>query len=295
MILNVKNAGFRYGATEDHGFRNISFSLGPGEILSVLGPNGCGKTTLLKCLNNLHGADSGSITIDGKHVSEMSRAQIARVVGYLPQTHNPVFPLSVMDVVLTGRAPHLNSISSPGRKDVAIAQEALDSIGLSHLGYRSYSHISEGERQLVFLARILAQKPSALILDEPVSHLDFGNQARFLKLVGDLASGGMSIIITSHFPDHSFLLSGNVALMNRGEFVAVGAPDDVITEENMLDVYGTRVRIIEVAAGVIRKVCVPIVEEDISLDDLDGRGPDHGGFMREVTMNEIKRKSFKLN
>lgn len=295
MILKVTEAGFRYNSAGNGGFNNISFSLAGGEILSILGPNGCGKTTLLKCLNNLQRTSHGSITIDGKEISGMTRAQLARVIGYLPQSHRPVFPLSVLDVVLTGRAPHLNSISSPGRKDVALAEEAIDLLGLTHVKNRPYSNLSEGERQLVFLARVLVQRPSVLFLDEPVSHLDFGNQVRFLRMVSSLANEGMSVIITSHFPDHSFLLSGSVALMNSGEFIEVGSPEEVITEKNMLRVYRTRVKIVEVSAGVVRKVCVPVIDDDMNLSPLDEADEAHGGFMRRAMIDEIKRKSMRLN
>ncbi len=297
-MITVKEAGFRYNESEQEagGFRNISFSLQRGEILSILGPNGCGKTTLLKCLNNLRVPDRGSVSINGKNISGMSRDQIARRVGYMPQSHRPVFPLSVLDVILTGRAPHLGSFSSPGKKDIAIAREALEALGLSGLSDRPYNHLSEGERQLVFLARVLAQKPLALFLDEPVSHLDFGNQTRFLKLVGCLAESGMAIVITSHFPDHSFLLPGKVALMNKGVFVKIGSPEDVITEDNMREVYGINVKILEVEAGAMRKICVPVFDANAADDSsMLGSRKTYRETMKYLSMNGMKNKSLKLN
>ncbi len=258
MKLKVNSAEFYYDTARSSGFNNISFSLENGEVMSILGPNGCGKTTLLKCLNSLIKIGKGSILIDDQNVSGLPRDKIARSIGYVPQMHQPAFPFSVLDAVLIGRAPHLGLLESPKAEDVKIAEESLETIGIYHLRDKAYTQLSGGERQLVIFARVLAQQPALLLLDEPTSHLDFGNQIRLLKIVGNLAATGLPIIMTSHFPDHAFLVSSKVALMKQGEFIDIGTPDGVITDSNLEKVYNIKVKVINVDSGVNRKVCVPV-------------------------------------
>ena len=266
MNLTVCNAGFRYNSDRASGFRHVSFSLEDGEVMSILGPNGCGKTTLLKCLNRLIKLGTGSVAVNSRDLSRFPRAEIARHIGYVPQLHQPAFPFSVLDAVLVGRAPHLGLLASPKREDIKIAEESLETMGVYHLRDKPYTQLSGGERQLVIFARVLAQHPSLLLLDEPTSHLDFGNQIRLLRIVESLAATGLPIIMTSHFPDHAFLVSSKVALMKRGEFIDTGTPDAVITDSNLEQVYDIRVKVINVDSGVNRKVCVPIANCQPAMD-----------------------------
>jgi iron complex transport system ATP-binding protein len=186
----------------------------------------------------------------------MEKNDLAKIIGYIPQTHNSTFAFSVFDVVLMGRAPHLSLTSVPGKKDYKIAEDALKSLGILHLKDKTYTEISGGERQMVLIARVLAQKPRILLLDEPTSHLDFGNQIRTLEVINKLSERGLSVIMTSHFPDHAFLSSNKVAIMNRGTIVDIGTPESVITEDNMRNAYGIDVKILEVNA--YRKACIPM-------------------------------------
>jgi iron complex transport system ATP-binding protein len=226
----------------------------------IFGPIGCGKTTLLKCIDGLKKLHDGSISINGKDISKLSRVEIAKSIGYVPQFHQPSFAFSVLDAVLVGRAPHIGFLDSPKKEDVLIANQALKSMGISHLANATYTELSGGERQMVLIARILAQQPSLLLLDEPTSHLDFGNQIKLLGTLQKLARNGLPIIMTSHFPDHAFLVSNTVALMRRGELIDVGAPDEIVTESNLEKVYKIKVKIVDVDVGVHRKVCVPVGE-----------------------------------
>jgi iron complex transport system ATP-binding protein len=179
-------------------------------------------------------------------------------VGYVPQNHEPSFAYSVLDAVLVGRAPHIGLLGSPKKGDIVIAEAALDKLGISHLRDSVYTALSGGERQMVIFARILAQQPSLILLDEPTSHLDFGNQIRLLNTIQQLAEKGMPIIMTSHFPDHAFLVSNRVALMKQGHLIDIGTPDEIITEANLERVYGVKVKVLSVDAGGNRKVCVPV-------------------------------------
>ncbi len=256
--FEVKEAGYHYDPEKTSGFTDVAFRIEEGEVMSILGPNGCGKTTLLKCLNNLVKLHEGSITINDRDISRLPRAEIARSIGYVPQLHQPAFPFSVLDAILVGRTPHLGLLSSPGARDRQIAEESLESMGISNLKDKPYTQISGGERQLVMFARVLVQQPSLLLLDEPTSHLDFGNQIRLLRIVQRLASTGLPIIMTSHFPDHAFLVSSKVALMQKGQFIDIGLPEKVITDSNLEKVYNIKVRVMDVDTGVNHKICVPV-------------------------------------
>jgi len=282
MRLEVKDLSFCYDKFGTSGFRNISFGVETGEVTCILGPNGCGKTTLLKCLNGLLRPKRGAVFLNGQDISRLSRPEIARSVGYVPQLHQPIFAFSVLDVVLTGRAPHLSMLESPSAKDMAVAEECLETLGIYHLRNKPYTQLSGGERQLVILARVLAQQPALLLMDEPTSHLDFGNQIKLLEIVQRLARTGLTIIMTSHFPDHVFLVSTKVALMKEGEFVRMGAPEDVITDDTLEGVYDIKVRVVEINSGVNRKVCVPLGTSDADLC-IAACGLPPGGALREST------------
>lgn len=260
-LFEVKNISFSYDDEEI--FSDISFSINRGDVLCILGPNGTGKTTLIKCLNGLHDISSGEVLVNGNNLKSMSFKEISKHIGYIPQSHIPSFPFKVFDVVLMGRAPYLNLTDSPKKEDVEIALNALKTLGIEDLKDKEYTNLSGGERQLVFLARVLCQKPDILILDEPTSHLDFGNQIRLLEIIDNLAQSGLSIIMSSHFPDHAFLSSTKVAILKDKTFIDFGNPDDVVTEENLKKAYSIDVKLIELDDK--RKVCVPI-KTNLKLD-----------------------------
>ena len=260
-ILEVNNISFSY---EDNLiFENISFSIKKGDVLCIIGPNGTGKTTLIKCLNGLHDTDSGEILVNGENIKTLSFSQISKHIGYIPQSHIPSFPFTVFDVVLMGRAPYLNLAQSPKAEDEKIAVKSLKTLGIYDLKDKEYTNLSGGERQLVFLARVLTQQPDILILDEPTSHLDFGNQIKLLEIIDRLAESGLSVIMSSHFPDHAFLSSTKVAIMKNKKFIDFGTPEDVVTEDNLKEAYSIDVKLIELDEN--RKVCVPM-KTNLKLD-----------------------------
>ena len=260
-LFDVRNISFSYDDVEI--FSDISFSIDRGDVLCILGPNGTGKTTLIKCLNGLHNIDSGEILINGENINSLSFSQISKHIGYIPQSHVPSFPFKVFDVVLMGRAPYLNLTDMPKEKDIKIAEDALKTLGIEYLKDKEYTNLSGGERQMVFLARVLCQQPDILILDEPTSHLDFGNQIRLLEIIDNLSDSGLSIIMSSHFPDHAFLSSNKVAIMKDKKFIDFGTPDDVVTEENLKKAYSIDVKLMELDDD--RKVCIPL-KTNLKLD-----------------------------
>ena len=253
-LFEVKNISFSYDDEEI--FSDISFSIERGDVLCILGPNGTGKTTLIKCLNGLNETSSGEILINGENIKKLSFREISTHIGYIPQSHVPSFPFKVLDVVVMGRAPYLNLTDSPKKEDIEIAKNALKTLGIEYLQDKEYTNLSGGERQLVFLARVLCQQPDILILDEPTSHLDFGNQIKLLEIIDNLAKSGLSIIMSSHFPDHAFLSSNKVAIMKDRKFIDFGTPEDVVTEKNLRNAYSIDVKLIELDNK--RKVCVPL-------------------------------------
>lgn len=255
-LVDVKNISFSYDKDSPAVFENISFSIEKGDVLCVLGPNGTGKTTLIKCINGLHKVNEGEVYLNGSSIQTLSFKDISRMVGYIPQGHVPSFPFTVFDVVLMGRSPYVNITASPKERDREIARNALETLGIEDLKDKSYTNLSGGERQLVFLARVLAQEPDLLILDEPTNHLDFGNQIKLLEIIEQLSKLGLAVIMSSHYPDHAFLAASKVAIMKDKGFIDFGTPDDVLSEENLKKAYGIDVKLMELDDG--RKICVPL-------------------------------------
>lgn len=255
VILEVENAAFSYSRGKPV-FRDISFTVDQGEILSILGRNGTGKSTLIKCLLNLMPLGQGRIRLSGMNIAHLSPSEIAGIAAYVPQTSQAVFPFSVFEFVLMGRAPHLSPFKTPGAADMRMTVKSLEETGISHLARDSIADISGGEKQLVLIARAINQCPRLLVLDEPVSHLDMGNQMKVLSLVKRLSRHGMSIIMTSHFPDHSFLFPQRVALMQKGRLRGPGTAASVLSPENLSEAYGVPVDVCyHPQAG--RPVCLP--------------------------------------
>lgn len=253
-LLEVTNGSFFYEKGKNI-FEEINFELKKGEIFCILGANGCGKTTLLKCIVGINKFKKGSILIKNKNISSLKVSEIAKNIGYIPQGHNSTFPYTVFDVVLMGRSAHLEMFESPSEKDIKIAERSIKSLNIDYLKNIPYNEISGGEQQLTFIARVLTQEPEVLILDEPTSHLDFGNQIRTLDLIENLANNGLSIIMTSHFPDHALITGTKVAIMKDKSFIEVGTPENVITPENMKKAYNISSKIVNVGE---RLACIPL-------------------------------------
>ncbi|OGS37547.1 MAG: iron ABC transporter ATP-binding protein [Elusimicrobia bacterium RIFOXYB2_FULL_49_7] len=259
MKLEINNLVCGYG--REPVVKDLSLSLDSGEIVCLLGPNGVGKTTLFKAILGLLPRTSGSITLDGRDIRHFKEQRLAREIAYVPQAHTPPFPFSVMDVVLLGRTAHLGPFASPSPLDYALAEEALSSLHIFFLKDRIYTEISGGERQMVLVARALAQQSRILVLDEPTSHLDFGNQVRVLQQINRLVKKGLSVIMTTHFPNHAFLCATQVVLMQHHNRFQSGTPNKIITEANLLSAYGVEVKIVDTKTheGDIIKSCVPLI------------------------------------
>nr|WP_319538692.1 ABC transporter ATP-binding protein [uncultured Methanospirillum sp.] len=255
-MFTISDAGYGYNAQQEI-FHNVSFSLEKGEILCILGPNGIGKSTLLKCCARILPLRSGTITLHGRDLEQWDRVERAKMIGYVPQAHTIVFPFSVFQLVLLGRTPHVSAYSRPGKRDKEIAVEALKSVGIEHLMDTPVNRISGGECQLAMIARALAQEPSLLVLDEPTNHLDFGNQVRILHILDKLAhERTISIIMSTHYPDHTFLLSCRVGIMQNGVVTQVGQAEEVVTEHSLEETYNITIGVHFIDKAK-RNVCVP--------------------------------------
>jgi iron complex transport system ATP-binding protein len=237
--------------------RDVSFSLSDGEVMCVLGPNGGGKTTLFRTVLGLLAKHSGSIALEGQSIETLSRSEIAKLIGYVPQGHSGYFAYTVRDFVLMGRTAHLGIFSSPSKKDFDVADRALASLGMAQLAERPITEVSGGERQLALVARALAQEPRLLVLDEPTASLDFGNQVRVLERIAALARTGISILFSSHDPDHAFLCAQRALLLAEGRALEIGTPLEVIRPDTLQRLYGVSVQVLALAGG--GHTCLPAI------------------------------------
>lgn len=244
--------------------RDVHFAVETGQICCLLGPNGVGKTTLFKTILGLLPPLEGSVYLDGRDTAGWSAARLARYVAYVSQFHTPPFPYKVREVVLLGRISQAGYFGTASQRDWEIAEQAMEDMGVRHLRDVPYTDISGGERQLVMLARALAQQPRWLVMDEPTANLDFGNMVRVVRCIRGLRDRGYGVIMTTHSPDQAFLCEAQVALLQRGRPVCYGPAHQVITEKNMRDAYGVGVKIVEFfdGGGHLMRLCSPRMDED---------------------------------
>ena len=252
--MNIQDLRFSYGDHEV--LKGVSFDAQLGEFISVLGPNGVGKSTLFRCMLGLLEPSGGSVTIGGRDIQSMTAAELSRHVAYSPQSHNPVFNFSVFDMVLMGTTAQLNRFASPGKAQEHLAEAALERMGISHLRDRGCGNISGGERQLVLIARAIAQQAKILVMDEPSANLDFGNKLRVMKTVKGLTDDGYTVIQSTHDPDQAYLYSDKILALYGGKVLAWGTPRDTISNSLISTLYGVDVEVCSMRGDDIR-VCVP--------------------------------------
>ncbi len=260
MELEVKDAhcGYKMGEAVQ---RYVNFSVCSGEICCVLGPNGCGKSTVFKSILGILPLQSGKVTIDGDDISTWSASRLADTMAYVSQSHRPPFPYQVKDVVLLGRINKVGHMGVPSANDYRIVESAMMDMGVYHLREQVYTEISGGELQLVMIARALAQQPKILVFDEPTAALDYGNVVRVIEKVRSLAEKGYAVVMTTHSPDHAFMCNSSVVLLQKENPMQFGRAVDVITEKNMKQAYGVNVKIVEFVntKGAIMRMCAPVL------------------------------------
>jgi iron complex transport system ATP-binding protein len=258
MQLAADNLAFGY--PERPVGRDISLAIAPGEVMCLLGPNGCGKTTLFKTLLGLLPPQGGRVRLGNDNLADLPRTEIARRVAYVPQAQAGIFPYSALDIVLMGRTAHRSLFTGPTGEDRRIAQQALDDLGIGALAERDITRLSGGQRQLVVVARALAQAAPLIVMDEPTASLDFGNQVAVLSKIRHLAERGIGVLLSTHDPDHAYAVATRVALMQDGQVVTLGSPADALTAPRLREVYGVDVSIEHLPDG--RTICAPRYARD---------------------------------
>jgi iron complex transport system ATP-binding protein len=253
MLIQAANVSFGY--SERTVLHDVSLSIRRGEIVSLLGPNGCGKTTLLKVLLGFYRMQTGQVLFEGREISSISQKKLARSIAYVPQLHRASFAYRVLDVVLMGRMPHKSFFARYDHRDTEIARKALERLSILHLEEKAYTEISGGERQLTLIARAMAQGAGTFIFDEPANGLDYGNQIRLLEELVDLCGEGYTFIMSTHFPDHALWVADRVIMLKGGKVIADGRPDQTITGENLYTLYGREIDVHALKENF--KVCVP--------------------------------------
>ena len=254
-MLELHDLGFHHPG-QDWVFRHTDLTIASGAITSILGPNGKGKTTLLRCIAGLARPQEGHVVRDAN-------------IGYVPQATSSNVGYSVFDMVLMGCAKKVSVFGTPGKADLALTRQSLQRVGVEHLAASSFAELSGGQRQLVLIARALTTGCTFMILDEPVSALDLKNQARVLGLLGELAAQGMGILLTTHHPDHALHLGGDAIVMYSADEIELGAVKDLVTGANLSRLYD-----IDVATETILDRGNPRTVVFTRYDNLDAVDPD---------------------
>ncbi len=229
--------------------KGITFGVESGSLCGLFGPNGSGKTTLFRCMMRFLDYHHGSIIVDGSDLKKLKIRSLARLIAYVPQEHKVTFPFPVRDVILMGRTPHLRSPFGASREDKLAAMRAMNTVGIEDLALKRYNELSGGQRQLVIIARALAQDPKLLLLDEPTSALDFSNQIKVWKLLEEIAAGGSTVIACTHDPNHVAWFCDEAVVLGDNRLVAAGKAADVINAVVLQELYGDLCEVAEFGPG----------------------------------------------
>ena len=246
MRLQAVDVSLRYPGSATDALSHVSLTVGPGEAVAVVGPNGCGKTTLLRTMVGVLPPDGGAVLMDDRPLARWSRRELAQVIGVVPQREDQLFPLKVEEAVLFGRYPHLGALGLPGARDRDVVQGALERCDVAHLVGRRNATLSGGEWQRVRIARALAQEPRLLILDEATTNLDIRHEMEVFELVTALVrSEGLGAVIVTHQVNLAARYADRVAVMERGQLCGIGAPGEVLREDLLERVFGWPVAMTE--------------------------------------------------
>ena len=258
MLLTIENVFGGYGNGDV--LKGISCNADYGDVLCLLGPNGCGKTTIFRMMLGTLPVTDGKIAIDGINIHDFKTKALANMIAYIPQYHSPVFAYTVLDVVIMGRASHFSAFETPKEPDREAAFSALEKVNALHLANKKYTSLSGGQRQLVLIARAICQSAKIFIMDEPAANLDYANHQLLMNVISGLARQGYCIIMSTHSPEHPFSVGTKVLLMKTGKVVGFGTPKEVITSETLQSVYDIEMDVITAhdRYGCERTICLPV-------------------------------------
>ena len=245
-LLEAHGLAIGYGRTEIA--NSIDLAIEPGTVTCLLGPNGIGKTTLFKTLMGLIPQLAGGVRLDGEELAQLSRERIARHVAYVPQAHPSEFAYTVLDLVVMGRTAYLGTFGAPKQTDYDAAIAALETLGIGALAERDSTRISGGQRQLALIARALAQQSRIVVMDEPTASLDLANRILVLDTVKSLAASGLAVVLSTHEPEHAFLVADQVAILGRDRFVT-GPAANVLTPAQLSSLYGVALKVETTPSG----------------------------------------------
>lgn len=241
MALTVSNVSFTYDTHPV--LKDVSFTATEGGLTVILGRNGCGKSTLFKVIAGINQIQTGSVQVVGQEVGVLSGSARAGLIGYLPQFHQTVFPFTVENVVLTGRAAYV--LSTPSAHDREKARFAMETVGIGQLAGRPYTDLSGGERQMVMIARVLAQEPKVILLDEPAAHLDLANQHRLLGILKKITANGVTVVAVLHDPNMAFLNADEVVFLKQGEVIKPPVGRKQWDAEFIKEIYGIDITVLQ--------------------------------------------------
>ncbi len=238
MRLQIRDLSFSYGSTQI--LKDINMELDSSNVLGIVGPNGAGKSTLIRCIDRILVPQHGTVLLDGQEMKQMSSMEIAKKIGYVPQSISNTFPATVFDTVLMGRRPHLGWRSS--EEDIDTVLEVLTMLKIKYLAMRDFNEISGGQQQKVLIARALAQDAEILLLDEPTSNLDIRHQLEVMEILTKLVrKKGLSVMMAIHDLNLASRYSDRIILLNGGSIRDAGDPVSVLTAENIRSVYSAEV------------------------------------------------------
>lgn len=271
--LSAEDVSFAVGLAQL--LEAVSLEVRPGTLLGLIGPNGAGKSTLLKCISQLLAPSTGRVSLDGEDLRGRPPQEIARHIALLPQSTTLNFAFTCLEVVLMGRNPHLGRFQAEGARDHAIAQQSMTDTGSAEFVTRLITEVSAGERQRVLLARALTQQPRLLLLDEPTAGLDVQHQLQVFTLIRDLVGQGLTAIAVVHDLNLAARYCDRLVLLDRGAVRARGRVDDVLTPENLADVFNVEATVdLDPALGVPRVTVIKAL--DGAQAPTDGEAPANG-------------------
>ncbi len=279
--LSMQDVSFSYDG-KNLTLNEINLDIENPQLISIVGPNGVGKSTLIHCMNRILSPTQGTVFVDGEDVNNIKIKDLAKKMGYVPYSANDTFPLTVVDTILMGRNPH-NKLRSNLHADMQIVKEILDLMDIRDLAMRPFNELSAGQHQRVMLARGLAQEPKIILLDEPTANLDIKHQMDVIRILKRLSiTKGIIVIMISHDLNLAARYSDNIIMMANGTVYSVGRPNEVITRENIKSVYG-------VDAEVLNRDGRPVtilIDSDLNDDDLVI--PDNAVVQRHATAKDVR-------